>query len=597
MCGVVGYIGQRQAQKTLLEALMRLEYRGYDSCGIAVLNGRLEVFKDAVRVEKLSSMLQSVEGNIGIGHTRWATCGQPNRVNAHPHADCKNSLAIAHNGTINNHLKLKAKLEKLGHVFTSDTDIEVIAHLIEHHYNGDLESAVGKSLAEIDGSYALVVMHQENQDRIIAVSHGSPLVIGIGEGENWLASDVPAILGYTNRVVYLEDNDFAVVSREAVKIQNGDIEKNPKVNTIEWTLEQAQKSGYQHFMLKEIHEQPRILRQPVIEPWTASDHQPFFTDALSQDPPLPLLLLACGTSYHAGLIAKYLIQDLLDTPVSAELASEFNYHHRRTPEPLAIVISQSGETADALLAMRHLRKAGTKILAITNVPGCSASRLADETWFTGAGPEISVAATKSFIAQLKVLYHLILASDRIERQHSQRLKKALRLLPSNIQHILDSQADIQKCARYLASFTTCFFIGRGLNYPVALEGALKLKEIAYIHATGMAGGELKHGPLALLSPETPVVAILNQDATHDAMFTTLREIKVRGAPLIVFTPTNNDGDIEQLADIVVRLPEIDTLVSPLVNTVALQLLAYYAALELGCPIDKPRNLAKSVTVE
>ncbi|APV45136.1 glutamine--fructose-6-phosphate transaminase (isomerizing) [Dehalogenimonas formicexedens] len=596
MCGVVGYIGYRQAQETLLQSLVRLEYRGYDSCGIAVVDGDLKVFKDAVRVADLAAKAQPLNGTFGIGHTRWATCGEPNQANAHPHQDCTHTIAVVHNGTINNHVPLRSRLKSQGHVFTSDTDTEVIAHLIENHYHGDLASAVRSALAEIEGSYAVAVVHHHEQDKLVVARKGSPLIIGLGQGENWVASDVPAILGYTNRVVYMEENELAVVTRDGIKLWHGDNEKIPEIKHVEWTAEQAHKGGYDHFMIKEIHEQPRIIRESNSTSIHSGVKDAELSGILSLDPPPSILILACGTSYHAGLIAKYLVEELLGLSVNVELASEFNYHRHRTPEALAIVITQSGETADALLAMRRLREHGTKLLAITNVPGCTASRLADETWYTGAGPEISVAATKSFTAQLKVIYRLLLSCSRLERRDFDRLTLALRLLPSAIQGVLDNQLEIRSCAKYLASCSGVIFIGRGLNYPIALEGALKLKEVAYIPSQGYAAGELKHGPLALVSKTTPVVAVLGRDTTHDAMLTTLREIKVRGAPLIAIAPKGDDG-LDGLADYIIPRPEVDNLVSPMLNAVVLQLLAYYTALELGCPIDMPRNLAKSVTVE
>ena len=596
MCGVIGYVGHRQAYTVLLDSLARLEYRGYDSCGIAVLDGQLEIFKDAVRVETLSSSLQPIKGTFGIGHTRWATCGKPTKANAHPHTDCAGNIAIVHNGTINNHLHLKKSLQELGHQFTSETDSEVIAHLIEAHYQGDLVEAVRLSLAEIDGSYAIIAVHLKEQNKLVAARRGSPLIIGLGQGEYWVASDVPAIMNYTNEVIYLEEDELAVLTQGGIRLWHGAHEKVPEIKRVEWSPIQAQKTGYQHFMLKEIHEQPRILRQSAPLPLTMTEKDSSLINLLATNHPASLLILACGTSYHAGLVAKSLIEDLLGIPVNVELASEFNYRRRHFTESLALIITQSGETADALLAMSRLKQTGVKMIAMTNVPGCTACRLADETWYTGAGPEISVAATKSFIGQLKTIYQMLLASSLIDRQLGNRLTISLRLLPSAVQQLLDEQTAIKECARYLAKFKEILFIGRGLNYPIALEGALKLKEIAYISANAYAGGELKHGPLALLSTETPVVAIVDNDTAHEAMLTTIREIKVRGAPIIAVTQSKESG-LDDFTDFIIPVPDTDSLTSPVVNTVALQLLAYYTALELGCPIDTPRNLAKSVTVE
>ncbi|MEN8614417.1 glutamine--fructose-6-phosphate transaminase (isomerizing) [Dehalogenimonas sp. THU2] len=596
MCGVVGYIGHRQAQANLLESLARLEYRGYDSCGIAVLDGSIRVLKDVVRVADLAATSEPLEGTSGIGHTRWATCGEPNQANAHPHYDCTRNIAVVHNGTINNHQQIKARLLAGGHTFSSDTDTEVISHLIEENYQGDLASAVRATLNQIDGSYAIAVIHHKEQDKLVVARCGSPLIIGLGEGENWVASDVPAILDYTKKVIFMEENELAVITRQGVRLWRDGREISPEIKEVEWTAIQAQKGGHEHFMIKEIREQPRIIRESNSVLAHSGGSDPGLIEILSSNPPPTILLLACGTSYHAGLIAKYLIQELLGLSVHIEIASEFNYQRHRISEDLGIIITQSGETADALIAMRSLRKEGMKLLVITNVPGCSASRLADETWYTRAGPEISVAATKSFTAQLKVIYGLLLSSSRLDRRDRDRLTGAFRHLPSNIQQIIDNHQDIQSCGKYLAGYNNVIFIGRGLNYPIALEGALKLKEISYIHAEGCAGGELKHGPLALLSAETPVVVILSRDATYEAMLNTIREIKVRGAPVIAITPAR-ESDIDNLVDRVIHIPEVENLVSPMLNAVALQLLAYYTALERGCPIDMPRNLAKSVTVE
>jgi glucosamine--fructose-6-phosphate aminotransferase (isomerizing) len=594
MCGIVGYIGEKRAQPILLNSLGKLEYRGYDSCGIAVSAGNIEVYKDAVRVKTLEKSLSSVEGTIGIGHTRWATHGEPSRVNAHPHCDCTGRIAVVHNGVINNFQRLREQLAGEGHILASETDTEVIPHLIEKYFEGDLEKAVELALRDVEGSYAIIVL-MEGEAKLVAARKDSPLIIGVGDREYFLASDVPAILDYTSRVIYLEDGDMAVITAGNVEVKRDGTRVDREEHKILWSVKDAQKAGYEHFMLKEIHEQPKVIRDTLAEYISAAE--PAADLLLAGGAGLEnLLILACGTSYHAALVGKYIIEGLVKIPVSVEFASEFNYSGQVSTRNKAIVITQSGETADALKAMKKLKEEGCQVIAITNVVGSTASRIADQTVYTRAGPEISVAATKSFIAQLIALYWLALPYSAIDTRRLDALVMGLRQLPVKVQQVLDNEAVIVKCARQLAEFENVFYIGRGINYPIALEGALKLKEISYIHAEGYAAGELKHGPFALLGSRNPVVAIVAQDNTYEAVLTGIKEIKARQSPVLALA---GDGDeaVVGLADSVISVPQVDPMFSPVINTVVLQLLAYYVARQRGCPIDFPKNLAKSVTVE
>ncbi|TES87678.1 MAG: glutamine--fructose-6-phosphate transaminase (isomerizing) [Dehalococcoidia bacterium] len=595
MCGIVGYIGERQARPILLNCLARLEYRGYDSCGIAVAGGNLQVHKDAVRVEALKEQLpRRLEGKIGIGHTRWATHGEPSKVNAHPHGDCTGKIAVVHNGVIHNYQQLRQKLIKEGHTFTSATDTEVIPHLVEKHFDGDLEKAVAKALAEMEGSYAIAVL-MDGKAELIAARKDSPLIIGIGDGENLIASDVPAVLDYTSRVIYLEDDDIAVITGEGVRVKKNGETVDRKPQRVTWSVEDAQKGGYEHFMLKEIHEQPKVIRDTI--------RANLYTDETAADRDISekvgageILMLACGTSYHAAMVGKYVLEQLFKVPVRTELASEFGYSGQTSSQTQAIVITQSGETADALKAIKRLRSEGCPVTVITNVVSSSATRIADHVVYTMAGPEISVAATKSYTAQLMALYWMSLFSARIDLRRKDSLIMELRQLPGKVQRVLDDEETIAQHAAQIAKHDNVFFIGRGINYPVALEGALKLKEISYIHAEGYAAGELKHGPFALLNGKAPVVAIVAPDNNYEAMLTNIKEVKARSSPVLALVE-EGDEVVAEVADSVIVVPKVDPLFSPVVNAVVLQLLAYYAAKERGCPIDFPRNLAKSVTVE
>ncbi len=598
MCGIVGYIGDKQAQPVLLNCLKKLEYRGYDSCGVAIDSGDINVYKDIIRVEKLMEESPRFDGIMGVAHTRWATHGAPSKVNAHPHLDCTGNIAVVHNGVITNFRELRDRLTGEGHIFASETDTEVIPHLIEKCYDGNLEQAVECALRDIKGSYAIIVL-MKGQSGLVVARKDSPLIIGIGDRENYIASDVPAILGYTDRVIYLEDGDIGVVSRNDVIVKSEGRKVTREEHKVLWSVEEAQKAGYEHFLLKEIHEQPKVIRDTLGE-YTRSAEQMVDLPVIRDKGTESILIVACGTAYHAALIGKYIIEELLKVPVRVEEAHEFNYYTNVLAGATAVAITQSGETADTLKAMRRLREAGCRVIAISNVVGSTATRVASQTIYTRAGPEISVAATKTFIAQLMVLYWLAMSYSRDDARRLAALLMELRQLPSKVQRVLDDEDKMKEYAGFLSKYENVFFIGRGINYPVALEGALKLKEISYIHAEGYAAGEMKHGPFALLGVNTPVIAVVAKDNTYEPMLTNIKEIKARGSPLMALVEDGaEEGNeaIEELADTVITVPRVGRLFSPVVNTVALQLLAYYTARERGCPVDYPRNLAKSVTVE
>jgi glutamine---fructose-6-phosphate transaminase (isomerizing) len=593
MCGIVGYIGKKRAQPILLNSLSKLEYRGYDSCGVAISNGNIQVYKDIGRVKNLEKTIPFMKGSIGIGHTRWATHGEPSQVNAHPHCDCSGRFAVVHNGTINNFQQIKERLVAEGHTIVSQTDTELIAHLIEKYYDGDFISAVEMTIKELEGAYTMIAI-MAGEPTLVAARKDSPLIIGIGDRENFFASDVPALLDYTSRVIYLEDGDIAVVKADSVDIRNNGARIDHKENKISWSVEDAQKAGYEHFMLKEIHEQPKVIRDTLSGYIAAGE--PAAELAGDGGGMNDTLILACGTSYHAGLVGKYIVEKLVDVPVRVEMADEFVYSGQATAGNRAIVITQSGETLDALKAIKKLKEQGCRVIAITNVVGSTVTRTADRTIYMRAGPEISVAATKTYMAQLIALYWLALPYAKVDSNKLDGMVTELRQLPVKVQQVLDNEAAIADCARRLAGYENAFFIGKGVNYPVALEGALKLKEISYIHAEGYAAGELKHGPFALLGEKTPVVAIIAPDNTHEAIVTSIKEIKARRSPVLAVV-SEGDESMSGLADMIVTVPLVDSLFSPVVNSVVVQLLSYFAAKERGCPIDFPRNLAKSVTVE
>ena len=593
MCGIVGYIGEREAQPILLNCLKRLEYRGYDSCGIALPGNTVETHKDAIRIEALERVLGPSSLPLGIGHTRWATHGKPSQENAHPHEDCGRNIAVVHNGVIDNFLQLREQLSQEGHTFLSETDSEIIPHLIEKYYQGNLEEAVSRSLKDIVGSYAFICFHVDHEELVMARNE-SPLIVGIGDRENYVASDVPAVLDYTDRVIYVEDGEIGVVTKEGIRFSRNGQHVEKTEHQIPWTIEEAQKAGYDHFMIKEIHEQPKVIRNTF--KGYISALEPIVTLGVTREIDFNVLILACGTSYHAALIGKHLFQQLAKVPVRAELASEFNYSDMVLSKTWVIIITQSGETADSMKALRKAKASGCRTLVITNVVGSSATRLADEVLYITAGPEISVAATKSFVAQLTMLYLLALGWASADARSLGDMIAGLRQLPNRVHEILDREKAIAERAEYLAKYDNIFLVARGVNFPVALEGALKIKEVAYIHAEGFAAGELKHGPFALLTPDTPVIAIVSRDSTYETLLANIREIKARESPVVAIAE-DGDVEIEKYVDFVIRVPAVDPLFSPVVNSIALQLLAYYMAKERNCPIDMPRNLAKSVTVE
>jgi len=600
MCGIVGYSGRSRAAPILIDSLKRLEYRGYDSAGIAVFNSNsIKVYKDKGKIANLENGLPEITGTVGIGHTRWATHGKPNKINAHPHTS--GSIAVVHNGIIENYQELRERLTQSGYVFSSETDTEALAHLINSYYSDDLAEAVVSALKDIRGSFAIAVLCGSE---LVAARKDSPLVIGVGSGENFIASDVPAILKYTRQIIYLDDLEVASVTPDGVSVFDfGKQRIEKKVVSIDWDLEAAEKSGYDHFMLKEIHEQPRALHETFAGRISELEGS-IALDGLNLTPAQikdisRISLIACGTSFNAGLLGKYLFEHLSGIHVDVEIASEFRYAHP-FPGSLVIAISQSGETADTLAALREVKGSGCRTLAITNVMGSTLTREADGVLYTRSGPEIGVAATKTFISQLGVLYLLALhfgkSRGMLSSDHIKRMLISLKHIPAQITRINSNKESIKKLAQTLSSSSDVFFIGRTFNYPIALEGALKLKEISYIHAEGYAAGELKHGPLALITKNTPVIAIATKGVTYDKMVNNIKEVKAREAPVIAIAD-EKDMEIEKYVDAVVRVPVTEEILSPILSTVAVQLLSYYTAKARDCPIDQPRNLAKSVTVE
>ncbi len=604
MCGIVGYAGKNQATPILLDALKRLEYRGYDSAGLAVLTDKgLEMHKTGGKISDLEAKLPEIKGSCGIAHTRWATQGAPTTINAHPHVS--GNIAVVHNGIIENYQELSDWLKGEGYEFISETDTEVLAHLAHRHYKGNLIDAVIEGLKKVKGTYAAAFLCAEKQ-QIVAARKDSPLVAGIGKGENFIASDVTALLKYTRNVVYM--HDFEAVSLTPGKIEFFDFDGNrvkERAERIEWNIEAAEKSGYPHFMLKEIHEQVASVHDTLMGRLSELTGEVVLSEvALSREEIKKLeriVIIACGTSYNAGLLGKYLFESLAGIHTDVDISSEFRYSNPVLGESsLVVAISQSGETADTIAAAREAKTYGCSTLAITNVAGTTLSREVENILYTRAGPEIGVAATKTFTSQLIALYLLALHFAKIKKgmsiDRSKGLLVSMKRLPRLIQQILNSKELIKKQAERFSNARDYFFLGRALNYPVALEGALKLKEISYIHAEGYAAGELKHGPLALISENTPVVALATRASTYDKMMNNIKEVKARGAPVIAVA-CMDDTEIEKYVDAVIRVPVTDELLYPVLNSVVLQLLAYHTASALGCPIDKPRNLAKSVTVE
>ena len=608
MCGIVGYVGNRQASSILVEGLSKLEYRGYDSAGIAVINnGKVEIRKHKGRLSNLVEELSnnSAEGTIGIGHTRWATHGEPSDVNSHPHQTSKGDITVVHNGIIENYSELTQWLKSEGYEFKSATDTEVIPNLIHYYYNGNLFEAVVKATEKLEGSYALGVVSGQEPDKIVAVRKDSPLIVGIGQGETFIASDIPAVLNYTRDIYLLEDNEFVVLTNEGVEVfeSNGD-KINKEIYKVTWNEDAAEKGGYDSFMLKEIHEQPKAIKDTMAgrvalnEKVNLGDFKLTSEELENMD---RIYIVACGTAYNAGLMGKVAIEDLARIPVEVAIASEFRYRNPIvTNKTLIVTLSQSGETADTLAVLRDAKKIGAKTLAITNVVGSSISREADSVIYTMAGPEIAVASTKAYTTQAVVMnllgMYLADLKGLLKSEEEAEIKNALLELPSKVEEVLNQKAQIAKIAKLISQEKDLFYLGRDVDYALAIEGALKIKEIAYIHSEAYAGGELKHGTIALIEPGTKIIALLTQSNLKDKMISNIREVKSRGAEIIGIAYENQEVDLS-VFDEIIRIPQISTRIAPILGAVVLQLLAYYVATERGCDIDKPRNLAKSVTVE
>ena len=610
MCGIVGYIGFNQASDFLLDGMAKLEYRGYDSAGIAVI-GPENVIKIQKKVGRLANLEAIVkadpnEGTVGIGHTRWATHGRPSDMNAHPHASEDGKFAVVHNGIIENYMPLKEELIEKGYHFKSETDTEVVAHLLEDMYDGDFVSTVRRMLARVDGAYALEIICADEPDKIICTKKENPLVIGLGKGENFVASDIPAIINYTRDTYILNDGELAIVTRDNVSVfDRAGHAIDKEVFHVSWNAEAAEKGGYEHFMLKEIHDQPKAVRDTfgthISEDgktvhfeelnWTADDVAAFNK----------ILIVACGTAYHAGLVTKQYIENLARIPVSVEIASEYRYSNPLTDDKtLCIVISQSGETSDTLAALKEAKRHGAKSLAITNVVGSSISREADNTVYTWAGPEISVASTKAYTTQLVagLLFAVYLGqlNGKMDPALGTEILCGVKSLPTLIHEIFEVDEDMKAFAKHYGFKSDAFFLGRAIDYAVAMEGALKLKEISYIHAEAYAGGELKHGTLALIEEGVPVIALATQEDVYDKMISNIREVKAREA-VVIGIGMKGDEELSKHVDHTIYVPRANKFIAPILAVVPLQLLAYYAAITRGADVDKPRNLAKSVTVE
>lgn len=609
MCGITGYIGPRNGIELAIDQLHRLEYRGYDSAGIAFpQNGGLRVIKSEGKIARLESLLEGEKtaAFTAVAHTRWATHGKPSHDNAHPHTDCTGRVAVVHNGIIENYLELRYALQERGHAFSSETDTEVIAHLIEEQLEHDLVEAVQKVLPQLRGSYAIAVLSTVDRDKIVVARKDSPLIIGLGEGENFVASDIPAVMRYTRQVIVLEDGEMAVVTRDSVQVMRADgTPVARELMEVTWDESSAEKGGYPHFMLKEIHEEPRTLRD-TLRGRVSQDGLVVFSD-LSLSPEAlrgfeRILITACGTALHAGMVGKLFFERLLRRPVDIWFASEFRYGDPIVDEnTLAIIISQSGETADTLAALRACKEHGATTLGIVNVVGSSIAREAHHVLYTYAGPEICVASTKAYITQLAVLYllgiYLAQLEGRVSDEEARAMVHEVQSLSDKVEQVLKGEEQIIGLAKRLAPSTCFFYLGRGYDYAVSLEAALKLKEISYIHAEAYPAGEMKHGPLALVEPGVTVVAFTTQPNTFEKMVSNMKEVKAREGFVLAVAPEGHEETLRQVADDLIVLPAVHPAFAPVVSIVPMQLLAYYIARERGCEIDQPRNLAKSVTVE
>ncbi|MEW5947137.1 MAG: glutamine--fructose-6-phosphate transaminase (isomerizing) [bacterium] len=609
MCGIVGYIGDGDATGIILDGLRRLEYRGYDSAGIAVVQGGgIELRRSEGKLVNLTKAVEKkpMSGKLGIGHTRWATHGRPTTDNAHPHMDCKGRISVVHNGIIENYMSLKEELTRKGHRFTSETDTEVLAHLIEDALDGDPLAAVRAALRKVDGAFAVGVVFSDFPDVLVAGRKASPLILGLGEGENFIASDIPAILPYTRRIVYLNDDEVVVLRRDGVEVSSLDgAQAQIKIERIEWNPVLAEKGGYDHFMLKEIYEQPQVIRN-TIGGRTSEETGRVYLDEIGLTEEeigscRSMYIVACGTAYYSGVVGKYIMEHLARVHVDVDLASEFRYRRPLLDESIpVVVISQSGETADTLAALREAKRRGAKVIGVVNVKGSSIAREVDGALYIHAGPEIGVASTKAYVAMLVAMTLLGLHFGRVrglvDAAGARDLIRRLKVLPQKIERVLANARAIERIADKYFEARNFLYLGRNINFPTAMEGALKLKEISYVHAEAYAAGEMKHGPIALIDRHMPVLALATRSSTYEKVLSNIQEVKAREGKVIALA-TEGDEEILRYTGDVIYVPETVELLSPIINVVPLQLLAYYVAVKRGSDVDQPRNLAKSVTVE
>ncbi|OBR92967.1 glutamine--fructose-6-phosphate aminotransferase [Clostridium ragsdalei P11] len=608
MCGIVGFVGKKQASSILVEGLSKLEYRGYDSAGVAIIdNDHINVVKCKGRLKNLENKLSEhpLKGIVGIGHTRWATHGKPSDLNAHPHNSQDGTISVVHNGIIENYVQLREWLTSKGYKFVSETDTEVIPQLIEYFYKGDIVEAVMRAISKIKGSYAVGVICSKEPGKLVAVRKDSPLIVGLGKDEYYIASDIPAVLNHTRDIYLLNDNEFVVITKDGVKLLSEDKKEIKRdVYHVTWSANAAEKGGFDHFMMKEIHEQPKAIKDTMTsrimpgKPITLDDIKITKEQIKNIN---KIYIVACGTAYHAGIVGKYVIEKLVRMPVEVDIASEFRYRNPIIDEKtLMIIISQSGETADTLAALREAKAQGARVIAITNVVGSSVSREADDVLYTWAGPEIAVASTKAYVTQLIAMYIIALFfaqhKGTISEEKMEEIKKDMLTLPIKAEEVLSNKDIIQEFAEKIYKEQDVFFLGRGLDYAVALEGSLKLKEISYIHSEAYAGGELKHGPIALIEDGTVVIVGATQGYLVEKMISNIKEVTTRGANVLAFAFEGSD-EVSKAVDSVMYLPKVNDIFAPVLSVIPLQLLAYYISIKKGCDVDKPRNLAKSVTVE
>ena len=614
MCGIIGYIGPKDVVPVLIDGLRRLEYRGYDSAGVAIVRGgSIKLRRSAGKLSNLERVIESdpIAGDYGVGHTRWATHGRPTEENAHPHRDCTGKIVVVHNGIIENYLDLKRELLREGHRLVTETDTEIVAHLVEREMKDDgLENAISRALIKMRGLFALVLMSADDPEKIVAVRNGPPIVVGLGDGEFFVASDLPAILSHTHDVVFLDDEEMAVITRTGVTFTDFFVRPVSKATQrVLWDPVMAEKAGYKHFMLKEIFEQPTAARETIVGRVSQETGRVFLEEMKIPGGELAdverVTILACGTSWHAGLIGKFLLEQLARVPVEVDYGSEYRYRHPIvTPNTLAIIVTQAGETADTLAALREAKRAGARSIAVCNAVGSMATRETDGTVYTHAGPEIGVASTKTFTSQLLALYLVGLWLGQVRGVLSPEASRphvdALLQVPLFLEQALKVAPEIDRVAARFHTGTDFLYLGRGINYPIALEGALKLKEISYIHAEGYPAGEMKHGPIALIDERMPVVVIAPRDHVFEKMIGNIQEVKARGGSIVALTTRGHDqlgAILDSERDFIIELPKTPGLLTPIVMVVPLQLLAYHIAVRRGCDVDQPRNLAKSVTVE